>query len=101
MAVLSAGAAKSIDPSTQVPMQFGRKGRPTWSAPRRFALLFAPVLAAGTGLFLTFVAYGTDTQGLTQKALSLGLARVVMALSFVLAHALHLAIVIHWLNRRK
>jgi hypothetical protein len=101
MAVLSAGAAKSIDPSTQVPMQFGRKGRPTWSAPRRFALLFAPVLAAICGLFLTYLAHHDTTDGLTRQALSLGLSRVAMALCFVVTHALHLAIVVHWLNRQK
>jgi hypothetical protein len=101
MAVLSAVAAQKIGPGIKVPMQFGFDGKPTWSAPRRFALLFAPAIAAIFGLFLTYMAYTTDTGDLTRQALSLGTARVGMALTFVIAHIAHLAIALSWLGRQK
>jgi hypothetical protein len=82
-------------------MQFGLTGRPIWTLPRRWALLFAPGLAAGFGLFLTIVAHTTHTGDLTQQAVSLGTSRAGMALAFVLAHMAHLAIALHWLNRRR
>jgi hypothetical protein len=101
MAILSASAATKIAPGTRVPMQFGLKGKPLWSAPRRFALLFAPAMAAGFGLFLTYMAHSTDTDHLTREALSLGTSRVGMALAFVVAHTAHLAIALNWLSRQK
>ncbi len=101
MAMLSAVAAAKIGPGVKVPMQFGLSGKPTWYAPRRFALLFAPALAAGFGLFLTYMAYTTDTGSLTKQALSLGTSRVGMALAFVVAHMVHLAIALNWLERQK
>ncbi len=101
MAMLSVVAAQKIGSGVLVPMQFGLDGKPIWSAPRRFGLLFAPALAAGFGLFLTFMAHSTDTGGLTKQALSLGMSRVGMALAFVVAHIAHLSIALHWLDRQK
>jgi FtsH-binding integral membrane protein len=101
MAMVSAAAAQKIGRGVRVPMQFGLTGKPIWSAPRRFALLFAPALAAGFGLFLTFMAHTTDTGDLTKQALSLGTSRVGMALAFVVAHIAHLAIALNWLGRQK
>jgi hypothetical protein len=101
MSILSAAAAKKIGSGIKVPMQFGFNGKPMWSAPRRFALLFAPALAAGFGLFLTFMAHTTDTGDLTKQAVSLGTSRVGMALAFVVAHIAHLSIALHWLSRQK
>ncbi|MFN5553899.1 MAG: hypothetical protein ACK5BF_13635, partial [Hyphomonadaceae bacterium] len=69
--------------------------------PRRFALLFAPALAAGFGLLLTFLAHRVPTGQLTKEAVSLGTARVFMAFTFVLAHLVHLAFAIKWLNKNK
>jgi cytochrome bd-type quinol oxidase subunit 2 len=101
MAILSAVAASKISPGTKVPMQFDHKGRPIWFATRRFGLLFAPVLAAGFGLFLTYMAHATNNGNLTQQALSLGTSRVGMALAFVIAHMAHLMIALNWLSRQK
>jgi hypothetical protein len=101
MAIMSAAAAAKIGPGVKVPMQFGLKGQPTWFAPRRFALLFAPALAAAFGLFLTYMAYSTTTEFLTKQALSIGTSRVGMALAFVVAHMVHLAIALNWLGRGK
>ena len=101
MAILSGVAAQKIGPGVKVPMQFGFDGKPLWSAPRRFGLLFAPVLAAVFGLFLTYMAYTTTTGDLTKQAVSLGTSRVGMALAFVLAHMAHLAIALNWLGRQK
>jgi cytochrome bd-type quinol oxidase subunit 2 len=101
MAILSGAAAAKIGPGVKVPMQFDHKGRPIWSAPRRFALLFAPALAAGFGLFLTYMAYTTNSGNLTKQAVSLGTSRVGMALAFVIAHMAHLAIALNWLSRQK
>jgi hypothetical protein len=99
MAVLSAGAGARIAPRTPVPMQFGLKGQPTWRLRRRWALLFAPALAAVFGLALTVMAHATDTGNLTQAGVSLALTRAGMALAFVVAHAAHLAIALAWLDR--
>jgi hypothetical protein len=101
MAILSASAATRIAPGTKVPMSFGFTGKPIWSAQRRYALLFAPSFAAACGLFLTFMAHTTNTGDLTQQALSLGTARVGMALAFVIAHIAHLSIALGWLGRQK
>lgn len=101
MALISASAAAKIDPGAQVPMQFGLNGQPTWSAPRRFALLFAPALAAGFGLLLTFLAHRVPVGQLTKEAVSLGTSRVFMAFTFVLAHLVHLAFALKWLNKDK
>lgn len=101
MTLISASAAAKIDPGAQVPMQFGLNGKPTWSAPRRFALLFAPALAAGFGLLLTFLAHRLPNEQLTKEAVSLGTSRVFMAFTFVLAHMVHLAFALKWLNKDK
>lgn len=101
MAMLSLSAATRIGQGVKVPMQFNHKGQPIWSAPRRFGLLFAPALAALFGLFLTYMAHTTSTDDLTKQALSLGTARVGMALSFVIAHIAHLLLALGWLDRQK
>jgi hypothetical protein len=101
MAMLSMSAATRIDAGTRVPMSFGFDGKPFWLAPRRYALLFAPCFAAGSGIFLTFMAHATMTGTLTAEALSLGTARVGMALAFVIAHIAHLMIALAWLDRQK
>jgi hypothetical protein len=101
MAILSAAAARDIGQGVKLPMQFGFDGKPTWSAPRRFGLLFAPGLAAFFGLFMTYMAHTRPENLLTQEVLSIGIARVAMALTFVLAHLLHLSIALAWLKRQK
>lgn len=99
MAILSASAAQAMGSKAKLPMQFGLKGEPIWFASRRFGLLFAPMLAALFGLFLTAVAHNAQSGVLTQEALSVGIARVAMAFAFVLAHIVHLAIALAWLKR--
>lgn len=101
MAILSSSAGTKIKPGVKVPMSFGFDGKPIWSAPRRYALLFAPAFAATCGLFLTYMAHTTHTGDLTAQALSLGTSRVGMALAFVIAHIAHLAIALNWLKRQK
>ena len=101
MALISTTAAAKIDASARIPMQFDHKGQPIWTAPRRFALLFAPALAAAFGLLLTFLAHRVPTGQLTKEAVSLGTSRVFMAFTFVLAHLIHLAFAIRWLNKNK
>jgi hypothetical protein len=101
MALISASVATKVDAGARIPMQFDQNGQPTWTAPRRFALLFAPALAAGFGLLLTFLAHRVPTGQLTKEAVSLGTARVFMAFTFVLAHLVHLAFAIKWLNKNK
>ena len=99
MALLSGVAARHIGRRALVPMQFGLNGQPVWSVPRRFALLFAPCLAAVSGLVLTFLAH-RDTSGMASAASAqLALIRAAMAFTFVVAHMVHLAIALRWLNR--
>jgi hypothetical protein len=101
MAILSAAAGVRIKPGSKVPLSFGFNGKPIWSLSRRYALLFAPAIAALCGLFLTYMAHTTNTGDLTAQALSLGTARVGMALAFVIAHLAHLAIALSWLKRQE
>lgn len=98
MAVLSAAAGARIEPRAGVPMQFGLNGKPTWLLRRRWALLFAPALAAVSGVVLAGLAHLSDTGDLTQAMVTLALTRAGMALAFVVAHAAHLAIALKWLE---
>jgi hypothetical protein len=100
MAILSAVAGKKIEPRTQVPMQWGVKGKPTWFLRRRWALLFAPMLAGSCGFVLTALAHW-DVGGLvSQQTVNLSMIRTGMALAFVATHMIHLSMALAWLGKR-
>jgi hypothetical protein len=101
MALISASAGLKIERGARVPMQFGIGGKPTWTAPRRLALLFAPSLAAGFGLLLAILAHQQAGVELSSQVMMMGSARVLMAFFFVVAHLLHLIFALKWLNRAR
>ena len=73
-----------------------------WNFPAALiARKVAPALAAGFGLLLTFLAHRLPNEQLTKEAVSLGTSRVFMAFTFVLAHMVHLAFALKWLNKDK
>ncbi|WP_369058088.1 hypothetical protein ABOZ73_10405 [Caulobacter sp. 73W] len=65
---IMAGAARQaygrILPDTQVPMQFGFDGQPTWRAPKLFALAFQPTVAAVVWLVMVAGARTISSDGL-------------------------------------
>lgn len=88
---ISVRADRSLPPSTELPMQWGFDGRPTWSAPRKVALAFTPALYLLTMLAIGFfipVHWGAEVPAM------LGVA-VFVAAAFVGVHLFHL-----WLIRR-
>lgn len=79
---MSARADRRLRDRARLPMQWSLQGKVNWTAPRRIALAFTPMLAA---LVLSAMALGLgdDPAG---RAWPLG----TVALGFVGAHALHL-----------
>ncbi len=87
LVLMSVSANRRLDSLTELPMQWGLDGRPTWYAPRRIALAFTPALGAVVLLAISF-----------KETLGAGLAFVIAA-AFVSAHALHLAVLLRRLGR--
>lgn len=100
LAVLSWAAGLEIPRDYRVPMQWGLGGKASWRAQRRFALLFAPIIAAISGLLLTFFAH-TLAHELSDELLKLAIIRVGVALAFVFAHILHLGLVLREIKSGK
>ena len=81
LVMLSVVANRGLQTQPRLPMQWGLGGSPTWSAPRRISLAFMPGLGA---LVLLAMACEGESVGLM----------LVVAAAFVLAHGLHLALVL-------
>ena len=84
LAVLSFIANARFGALARIPMQWGLNGQPSWSAPRKPALCFTPIL--GT-LVLSGLAFSI---GNTQLGVD---AVVLAALPIIAAHLLHLWLV--------
>ena len=82
MAASARSAYGRILPDTQVPMQFGFDGQPTWRAPKLFALAFQPVVAAVVWLTMVVVA----RLGSSESALILIGVKAVFAPLLALVH---------------
>jgi hypothetical protein len=85
MAGASRQAYARILPDTQVPMQFGFVGQPTWRAPRLLAVSITPTVAAI--LWLSLVAATGLSDG--DSLLTLG-GKLALAPVLALIHLLHL-----------
>lgn len=97
LAALSRAANRRFAGHDRLPMQWSLSGEVVWTASRRVALSFTPVLAAllmlGTATLLTF---GPETVETRPSGLS---ALGVMAASFVGVHLLHLYLLARSLRR--
>lgn len=78
--LVSTGANRRLADLTELPMQWGLRGKPTWGAPRRMALAFTPNIGAIS--LLAVASKTTASPGLT----------LVAAAAFISAHILHLAL---------
>ena len=102
LAVLSWAASQEISPDATIPMQWGLNGKPTWRASRRLGLLFTPFIAAITGILLSFLVHHRPiglAHDLTLELLNLSIIRVGVAVAFVLAHILHLSLVLREMKK--
>lgn len=91
MTIISWSAGQEILANDKITMQWNLKGKATWRATRRFGLLFSPIIAAITGLILSFLAHGGG-DSLSLELLNLSIIRVGVAIAFILAHILHLGL---------
>lgn len=86
LAVLSWRAGREFFGQERLPMQWGLDGKVTWTAPRRVALWFTPVLSAlvmaGIAAPLVLAKVPPKPHGAVTLALVAG--------GFLFAHALHL-----------
>lgn len=102
LAILSWAASQNIPFSNSIPMQWGFNGKPIWRAARRFGLLFTPVIAAITGVILSFLAHRPPlglAHSLSLELLNLAIIRVGVAVAFVFAHILHLSLVLREIKK--
>ena len=84
LAWLSNGFLQNLRPGEKVPMLRRADGTAAWRAPAGFAVAFTPVLSAVVGLFTIGVSllYGRGQAPV---------ANVLLAVVFVAAHWMHLA----------
>jgi len=98
MAWLSRRAATQLSQHDRLPMQWGLTGRPTWYAPRRIALAFAPVLAAITMIFAALVPelLSSGTAMSKNEWLALVVVLIWMGAAWLAAHVGYLWLVRRW-----
>lgn len=97
LALLSWGASQSLPKNNSITMQWNTKGTPIWRAGLRFGLMFTPIIATLSGLFLSILAHSPKlgiARGLSFELLNLSIIRVIMAVAFVFAHLIHLSFVV-------
>lgn len=85
MAALSLMAARRL-PQGCLPMQWGWRGRVSWTAPRGVALSFTPLLAAGVLLAISILVPGAPL--------------TAVALALAAGHGLHLWLLLQRTGRR-
>ena len=89
LVAISVGANQRLGNLTEIPMQWGLDGKPIWYAPRRLALAFTPAIGA-----IVLVAVALKTVVAHGKPGTI----LVVAAAIVLAHLLHLAIMVRTLR---
>lgn len=96
LALLSWKANRSFAAYDRLPMQWSFSGKVVWSAPRRWALSFTPLLAAVL-LFGSAALHGPGE--LKSQPHGIG-AYIVMALTFIGVHLVHLYLINRNVGRR-
>lgn len=98
LAAMSLRANRRFRTERRLPMQWLLDGSVTWTAPRHVALAFTPGLAAvalgGVAAATTFLTPRPGQEHLVVPA------NILIALTFVGAHALHLRLIQRSLQRR-
>ncbi|MFC3713711.1 hypothetical protein ACFOMD_14120 [Sphingoaurantiacus capsulatus] len=89
LSTMSLRANRRLHGEPSLPMQWGLNGDVNWSAPRRIALAFTPLLA----IICLSAALVSDIVSPSDEAT---FAIAVMAVMFVAVHALHLWLINRW-----
>ncbi len=97
LVVLSRRADRRLAAHPRLPMQWGFDGAVTWTAPRRIALSFTPVLAAATFAFLGMIAQVSAPRP-GQEGLVLPVT-IGIGVGLVAIHRLHLWLIARTLAR--
>lgn len=98
LAAMSVRADRVFRAERRLPMQWGLDGRATWSAPRKVALAFTPVLAAAClAAIVALTAFKAPRPG--QEDLVVPVT-ILTAMIFVGVHALHLWLMWRTVERR-
>ena len=77
--VMGVRADRRLGHLPRLPMQWGLDGRPSWTAPRRAALVAVPLLA-GAGVFVSTVLLVVRPEGANVPAAAIPALQGVMAL---------------------
>lgn len=94
LAAMSLAFARRVPPGMKLPMQWGLKGLPTWSAPREIALSITPLLAAVTLTPFTLASLWVDPE----ERLTFRIVLALVCLVYIAVHGLHLSLVRRWLK---
>ncbi|MDP1873861.1 hypothetical protein [Phenylobacterium sp.] len=94
LAAMSLALARRVPAGAKLPMQWGFKGLPNWSAPREIALSFTPLLAAFTLTPFTLASLWVEPD----ERLTFRIVLALVCLGFIVAHALHLYLLARWLR---
>jgi len=94
LAAMSLALARRVPAETRLPMQWGIKGLPTWSAPRDIALSITPLLAAFTLTPFTLASLWVEPD----ERLTFRIVLALVCLVYVAVHGLHLYLLSRWLR---
>ncbi len=94
LAAMSLAFARRVPAGMKLPMQWGLKGLPTWSAPRDIALSITPLLAALTLTPFTLASLWVEPD----EQLAFRLVLALVSLAYIAVHALHLYLLSRWLR---
>ena len=94
LAAMSLAFARRAPAGMKLPMQWGLKGVPTWSAPRGIALSFTPLLAAFTLMPFSLASLWVEPD----ERLTFRLVLAFVSLVYLAVHALHLHLLRRWLR---
>lgn len=94
LAAMSLAMARRVPAGTKLPMQWGLKGLPTWSAPREIALSITPLLAAFTLTPFTLASLWVEPE----ERLTFRIVLALVCLVYIAAHGLHLYLLSRWLR---
>lgn len=98
LTTMSLRANRRFESQSRLPMQWGLDGSINWTAPRKVALAFTPVLAA-VCLVLVAVAAAFVKPRAGQEGLVIPVV-IFCAVVFLVAHAFHLRLIRRALQRQ-
>lgn len=99
LAAMSLRANRRFEGQSRLPMQWGLDGSVNWTAPRKIALAFTPVLAAVCLIPLPVAVAFVKPKG-GQEDLVIAVV-AFCTIAFLLAHAFHLWLIQRTLQRQR